>query len=107
MRARLLPSSAAVASGLNYIQGRLLARAHRMIGIDIDDGKLSSWHAISVRLDVIDNADGTAIEQAVVCCREVGGTSSFEALGSKNVSSSQSTYCGSGWCRDDYRCRSR
>jgi S-(hydroxymethyl)glutathione dehydrogenase/alcohol dehydrogenase len=69
--------------GLNCIQGAVLAGARRIIGIDINDGKLELAHGFGAT-DVINNTNGDALQQLEGLLPGNGGVDySFEALGLK------------------------
>jgi S-(hydroxymethyl)glutathione dehydrogenase/alcohol dehydrogenase len=67
--------------GLNAIQGAVIAGAERVIGIDINDGKLALAREFGAT-DTINNSNGDAIEQLNEILPGQGGVDySFEALG--------------------------
>jgi S-(hydroxymethyl)glutathione dehydrogenase/alcohol dehydrogenase len=69
--------------GLNCIQGAALAGAHRIIGIDINDGKLELARGFGAT-DIINNAGGDTLQQLESLLPGSGGVEySFEALGLK------------------------
>jgi S-(hydroxymethyl)glutathione dehydrogenase / alcohol dehydrogenase len=69
--------------GLNCVQGAALAGAHRIIGIDINDGKLELAREFGAT-DVINNAGGDTLQQLESLLPGSGGVEySFEALGLK------------------------
>jgi S-(hydroxymethyl)glutathione dehydrogenase / alcohol dehydrogenase len=69
--------------GLNAIQGAVLAEASRIVGIDINDGKLQLARQFGAT-DVINNSAGDAVEQLHdMLPRGEGVDYSFEAIGSK------------------------
>ncbi len=69
--------------GLNVIQGAVIAGANRIVAIDINDGKLALARKFGAT-DVINNANGDAVEQVSDRLGGSGGVDySFEAIGSK------------------------
>jgi S-(hydroxymethyl)glutathione dehydrogenase/alcohol dehydrogenase len=71
--------------GLNAIQGAVLAGADRIVGIDINDGKLELARQFGAT-DVINNSNGDAVEQLWELIPGAEGVDySFEALGHKET----------------------
>jgi S-(hydroxymethyl)glutathione dehydrogenase/alcohol dehydrogenase len=71
--------------GLNCIQGALIAGANRIVGIDINDGKLAMAKQFGAT-DVINSSEGDAVEQLLALLPGRGGVDhSFEALGLKQT----------------------
>jgi S-(hydroxymethyl)glutathione dehydrogenase/alcohol dehydrogenase len=71
--------------GLNVIQGAVIAGASRVVAIDINDGKLDTAKVFGAT-DVINNANGDAVEQLHDLLPGQGGVDySFEALGLKQT----------------------
>jgi S-(hydroxymethyl)glutathione dehydrogenase/alcohol dehydrogenase len=69
--------------GLNAIQGAVIAGADRIIGIDINDGKLALARQFGAT-DVINNSAGDAVEQLYeLLPGDEGVDFSFEAIGTK------------------------
>jgi S-(hydroxymethyl)glutathione dehydrogenase / alcohol dehydrogenase len=71
--------------GLNCLQGAVIAGADRIIGIDINDGKLELAKRFGAT-DVINNSAGDAVAQLADLLPGAGGVDySFEALGLKET----------------------
>jgi S-(hydroxymethyl)glutathione dehydrogenase / alcohol dehydrogenase len=71
--------------GLNVIQGAVIAGADRIVGIDINPGKLELAKQFGAT-DLIDNSKGDAVEQLNDLLPGSGGVDySFEALGKKET----------------------
>jgi S-(hydroxymethyl)glutathione dehydrogenase/alcohol dehydrogenase len=71
--------------GLSCIQGALIAGASRIVGIDINDGKLALARRFGAT-DVINNSRGDALEQLEALLPGNGGVDyAFEAIGIKET----------------------
>ena len=89
IRTARVPAGATVAVvgcggvGLNVIQGARIAGAERIIGVDINDGKLALAKEFGAT-DVINSSGGDAVEQLAEILPGAGGVDySFESVGAK------------------------
>jgi S-(hydroxymethyl)glutathione dehydrogenase / alcohol dehydrogenase len=71
--------------GLNVIQGAVIAGAERIVGVDINEGKLALAKEFGAT-DLINNSDGDAAQRVVELFPGAGGVDfSFEAIGKKEA----------------------
>jgi S-(hydroxymethyl)glutathione dehydrogenase / alcohol dehydrogenase len=71
--------------GLNVVQGAVIAGAERIIGIDINDGKLALAKEFGAT-DVINNSNGDAVAQLADLLPGEGGVDySFESVGTRST----------------------
>ncbi|KTF29763.1 zinc-binding dehydrogenase, partial [Xanthomonas vesicatoria] len=83
--------------GLSVVQGAVLAKAGRIIAVDIDPGKFALARALGAT-DCLDPRDyGAPIQQVIVDLTDGGADHSFECVGDVGAMRAALECCHKGW----------
>lgn len=83
--------------GLSCIQGAVMAKAERIIGIDINPGKFAMAMALGATECVNPRDLGSSVAQAIVAMTNGGVDYSFECVGDVNLMRQALECCHKGW----------
>jgi len=83
--------------GLSVIQGLVMAKAERIIAVDLNEKKFAMAKQLGATDFVVPQADGIPVQQAIIDLTDGGVDYSFECIGNVNTMRAALECCHKGW----------
>ena len=83
--------------GLSVIQGLVMAKAERIIAVDMNEKKFEMAKALGATDFIVPESAGTPVQQAIIDMTDGGVDYSFECIGNVNTMRAALECCHKGW----------
>jgi len=83
--------------GLSVIQGLVMAKAERIIAVDLNEKKFEMAKQLGATDFIVPRSDSTPVQQAIIDMTDGGVDYSFECIGNVNTMRAALECCHKGW----------